>query len=332
MRSEANGEGVTQAANGTSKDLNAPTPSPPSGKVDAAIISLVRRLDNPAPRKAAPETPSISIPSINNQPCKSEGHGSRRAKKLLRFCAWLLLAGSLGGVAAVAANGKAIFAYVAPAAWDFVSETVEKQLFARWEDQKSLPLGPAALAAKLPPNGTESHQLAELRNETEWLRVRIDALNSVISKQIAEMKGANEEILELRAAKSKLEDEVTRLKEAPSKPEPHMKITEDTRRLATRANAEPLQRAGHTPHRPLSRAETRIASVSTSSASLALTPSLQEYSVRRVVNGIAVIQDRTNSFEVSVGYDDPDIGKVQSITRQGNRWVVQTSKGIIASR
>ncbi|HEU5273733.1 MAG TPA: hypothetical protein VFU97_08735 [Xanthobacteraceae bacterium] len=54
--------------------------------------------------------------------------------------------------------------------------------------------------------------------------------------------------------------------------------------------------------------------------------------LRRVSNGTASIQSRTGAMEVMTGTMIPGVGRVEGIRRQGSRWVVVTSQGMIVGR
>jgi hypothetical protein len=59
--------------------------------------------------------------------------------------------------------------------------------------------------------------------------------------------------------------------------------------------------------------------------------SVPGWSVREVYRGVALIQNpRTGMMEVEAGDTVPYLGRIESIRWQDGRWVVVTSKGIIA--
>ena len=62
-------------------------------------------------------------------------------------------------------------------------------------------------------------------------------------------------------------------------------------------------------------------------------PKLEGWHVRSVYNGAALIQSRVGGvMEVEPGDNLPGLGRIEAIRRQDGRWVVVTSKGLIASR
>lgn len=56
------------------------------------------------------------------------------------------------------------------------------------------------------------------------------------------------------------------------------------------------------------------------------------WTVRRVLNGIALIESRDGLVEAEPGDHLPGLGRVQDIKRENGRWVVVTSRGLVTSR
>ena len=59
---------------------------------------------------------------------------------------------------------------------------------------------------------------------------------------------------------------------------------------------------------------------------------IADWTVREVIDGVAILQGRRGVIEVSVGDVVPGAGRVQSIARQGGRWIVATNTGVITAR
>lgn len=57
---------------------------------------------------------------------------------------------------------------------------------------------------------------------------------------------------------------------------------------------------------------------------------LQGYVLRLVRNGFAIVRGRDGDYAVAPGLVLPEAGRVLSIQRRGNRWIVVTSNGVIA--
>jgi len=61
-------------------------------------------------------------------------------------------------------------------------------------------------------------------------------------------------------------------------------------------------------------------------------PVLQDYIVRRVYDGAALIEGRRGIMEVEAGETVPGLGRIEAIKRQDGRWVVVTARGLIVQR
>jgi hypothetical protein len=58
-------------------------------------------------------------------------------------------------------------------------------------------------------------------------------------------------------------------------------------------------------------------------------PIIEDYIVRRVLDGVALVEGRRGIVEVEPGTSLPGAGRVEEIRRQDGRWVVVTTKGMI---
>src|SRR5947199_680917 len=61
-------------------------------------------------------------------------------------------------------------------------------------------------------------------------------------------------------------------------------------------------------------------------------PILQDFVLRRVYDGAALIEGRNGIIEVEPGIVAPGIGRIEAIKRQDGRWVVVTARGLIVQR
>jgi hypothetical protein len=61
-------------------------------------------------------------------------------------------------------------------------------------------------------------------------------------------------------------------------------------------------------------------------------PILQDYVLRRVYDGAALIEGRHGIIEVEPGITAPGLGRIEAIRRQDGRWVVVTARGLIVQR
>jgi hypothetical protein len=74
------------------------------------------------------------------------------------------------------------------------------------------------------------------------------------------------------------------------------------------------------------------ASANSPKVEVARLPTMEDWVLRGVLNGAALIEGRRGIFEVYAGDAVPGAGRVDAIRRQEGRWVVVTSKGLIVGR
>jgi hypothetical protein len=55
------------------------------------------------------------------------------------------------------------------------------------------------------------------------------------------------------------------------------------------------------------------------------------WTVREVIGGTAVLQGPDGIWRAKTGDTVPGVGRVDSIVRWGNRWIVATSRGLIST-
>jgi hypothetical protein len=58
---------------------------------------------------------------------------------------------------------------------------------------------------------------------------------------------------------------------------------------------------------------------------------VEGWSIRSVRDGIALIENRGEIYEVVPGAPLPGLGRVEAVRRQDGRWVVVTPKGLIVA-
>ena len=79
-------------------------------------------------------------------------------------------------------------------------------------------------------------------------------------------------------------------------------------------------------------AATASASATAPKVEVGRLPTVEGWILRDVANGGALIEGRQGIYEVYAGDPIPGLGRVDAIRRQDGRWVVVTSKGLIAAR
>lgn len=68
------------------------------------------------------------------------------------------------------------------------------------------------------------------------------------------------------------------------------------------------------------------------SAATAARTTIEGWYVRRIYDGVAVLEGKSGVIEVSAGQDIPTLGRVQEISNDNGRWQVITSKGVVVGR
>jgi hypothetical protein len=161
-----------------------------------------------------------------------------------------------------------------------------------------------------------------------------------------EIKGLKDSIAQLRAHMKSLSDNVGALKTAvntttAAASQQASKITEAVERIEkAQAEQKKLTQAQPAPETTGSIANQKQAAATTTPVPMVLgdppttlkPPILQDYVLRRVFDGAALIESRHGIIEVEPGIIAPGIGRIEAIKRQDGRWVVVTARGLILQR
>ena len=59
---------------------------------------------------------------------------------------------------------------------------------------------------------------------------------------------------------------------------------------------------------------------------------IEGWTIREVVGGTAVLEGPGGVWRAAQGDTVPGIGRIESVVRWGNRWIVATSKGLISTQ
>jgi hypothetical protein len=173
---------------------------------------------------------------------------------------------------------------------------------------------PAVTTAKTEP----TEEIRELRERVAQLRSGLKALLD----SVGGLKGALEASSKTNAAQlAKVSEQVTRIGEgvdrtekAQAEPAARLsKAVEALERLDRRA--APPETTGSVPARP----DAPKAAI------------VEGWVLRRVVDGVAIVEGRDRIVEVLPGDTIRGVGRVDDIRRQDGRWVVVTAKGLITT-
>jgi hypothetical protein len=158
-------------------------------------------------------------------------------------------------------------------------------------------------------DGSQRQLLARLEDFSDRLhRVERDGTETV-APVLARLDLLNERLERIERS--------VRIAPAPTQPAPPTSAVTPATKAAAPAQASAPVRTPQRPEKTQAPAETK---------------KVASWVLREVIDGVAILQGPRGVIDVSVGDLVPGIGRVQSIARQGGRWIVATSKGVITAR
>jgi hypothetical protein len=298
---------TVQAAIDAIKDAQAAMPEHPAVVAAASSVSSPEKVeangsaDTPAPASQTRPAEPARVARLNPRPVvpvpgSQRAPGGAEPRSANRTGRFALLAASIAVAAGIgAAAGAAGFAGISRLTNPATTPQVRSAATA--EEVKSL-----------------RDSVAQLRASTKTIADSVGALRGQIE---GAGKGTQTQLARLGEA-------VERVERAQAEPAARLaRVTEAVDRLEKRnAGATPeVTGAIKPPPLPPIRPETR-----TNAAVL------DAWSLRRVYQGVALIEGRFGQMEVEVGDDIRGAGRVQNIKRQDGRWVVVTNRGLILQR
>jgi hypothetical protein len=186
--------------------------------------------------------------------------------------------------------------------------------------------GEPSTPVEKPNNADALERVADsLSVKLDQMRASAEALTRNVNIEVERLRGTLESGHGDLAAKiTQLAERVDRLEQQTRPLAPPAPVTEHTTATSpTAPTPPPAPRLATTPERPKvvpppAQAETRREPLV-----------IKQWRVREVLNGTALLEGPGGLIGVSRGEMVPGIGRVESIVRSGNRWVVATSKGVI---
>lgn len=160
-------------------------------------------------------------------------------------------------------------------------------------------------------------QAARMTSEAELRNLRESV--SQLRRQVAELSSSTATIRSANSTQPNVERVASRNVER----EPSAQRTR-----ATRASDDQYASATAT------QAPEFTGSVQASAAPIANAsrPIIEGWHIRRVYDGVAVLEGKSGVIEISPGQDIPTLGRIQDISNDSGRWQVITSKGIVVGR
>jgi hypothetical protein len=185
-------------------------------------------------------------------------------------------------------------------------------------------LGGAAGAIGIPAllNLTFGPATAQPVREAAGESEAIKALLAQLTSDVGALKSALEQSGKVTAAQfGKVAERLERAERAQAEPVAKLaKIGETVERLERRAPTPappaPPEVTGSVPHPPVAEPKPKPTVI-------------DDYVVRKVFDGVALVEGRRGIVEVEPGSTLPGAGRVEEIRRQDGRWVVVTNKGLI---
>jgi hypothetical protein len=163
---------------------------------------------------------------------------------------------------------------------------------------------------------------------------RIDADVLALKTGVAHIGDAVERTSKLGTTQFKqTSDRLDKVEKAQAEPAAKLaKLSEAVEKLHATPPAAPAPVAAATPGASKEVTGSVSATVAPPKVELARLPTVDNWVLRDVANGSALIEGRQGIFEVFAGDAVPGLGRVDAIRRQDGRWVVVTSKGLIVAR
>lgn len=234
-------------------------------------------------------------PEVETKPTTGNGSGKRRFAAMAAVAALAIVAGAIGGAVATASFGHSSTAAASPAV------AIDPNLAATVARIDS-----DLVSLKASVEHTSKTDVAQFNKTGE----RLDKLEKAQAEPAAKLAKLSEAVEKLHAAAP-----VAAAAAQPALKEVTGSITAPTTAPAAVAAA---------PKPNVQTADAR--------GEFGRLPMLDDWVLRDVGNGGALIEGRRGMFEVYAGDPVPGLGRVDAIRRQDGRWVVVTSRGLIVAR
>ncbi len=283
----------------------------------------------------APPVPEIKVPPRDTLVEPAEPRRGRKLRLMAVACAVLFL-GWLVGLNTQSVDLPTTTAWMHQSASALSSAvwSAKSELEARVE-QLTRPNAPVVEASQAPSPGKSDYTDA-LEREAHALTLKLDKIQ--VSSEGA-TRDLRAEVERLRAAVERSQAELT------SK---LVQVIERIERIEQQKASPPIAAAAQKPEqvaalsptvpvplpvqRPAPGADVKPTSSPPALAARREPTVIKQWTVREVLNGMALLEGPRGLVGVSPGQTVPGVGRVKAITRQGSRWVVATSNGVITGR
>jgi hypothetical protein len=234
-------------------------------------------------------------PEAETKPSAANGSGKRRFAAMAAVAVLATVAGAVGGAVATASFGHSS---AAVASTPVASDTALAATVARIDSD--------LVALKASVEHTSKTDVTQFNKTND----RLDKIEKAQAEPAAKLAKLSEAVEKLHAA-------------APAVAAASQPASKEVTGSVTPPATGPAAAAAA----PKSNVQTADAK-----GDFGRLPTLDDWVLRDVANGGALIEGRRGMFEVYAGDPVPGLGRVDAIRRQDGRWVVVTSRGLIVSR
>ena len=278
------------------------------------------------------QMPEIKVPPRETTEQPTEPRRGRKLRLMAGVCAVFGVGWLVGlNTSSVDLNRATNWMHQGVGALNTALWSVEKELEERFAELTNwnTPVVEASQAAS-----------PEMPNKTDALEQAIQALTIKLDQMQASSEGLSRDIradveglkasIERSQAEltSKLAQVVERIEQQKASP-PVAAVAQKPEQVAALAPTAP---APSTVQRPAPEADAKPTS-SPAAPPLRREPTvIKQWTVREVLNGMALLEGPRGLVGVSPGQTVPGVGRVEAITRQESRWVVATTNGVITGR
>ena len=207
-------------------------------------------------------------------------------------------------------------------------DTQRKKMIANIEGLASR----SASQETISPDGVpdEINTAEVIEREVNGLNIKMDQLRASSAAAISELGRGIEHLNgSIERSQRELFAKLDQLQERLERIERHSAGPSSTRQV------QPLEQPAATRHTPLP-LQPSAPPIAAGAPKPATAPTqikrIENWAVRDVVDGMAILAGPNGIIGVSSGDVVPGVGRVESIVHRGGRWVVATSKGVITGR
>jgi hypothetical protein len=210
-------------------------------------------------------------------------------------------------------------------------DTQRKKIIANIEGLASTSASQATISPDRVPNEIKTAEVIE--RSANGLGIKMDLLRASSATVISELRSGIDRLNgSLERGQRDQREILAKLDQLQERLE---RMENQSAGASSAMQAQPLEKPAASKHAPLPPqppAPPIAAGAPKPTTAPAQIKRIENWTVRDVMDGMAILAGPRGIIEVSSGDVVPGVGRVESISRRGGRWVVATSKGVITSR